>query len=184
MNSRALFLDRDGVVNLDHGYVYKLEDFQFVEGVFDLCRHAISKGYLIFVITNQAGIGRGLYSVADFDCLTNYMCKEFLNQGVLISKVYYSPFHPTHGLGQYKKDDESRKPRPGMILKAIDEFGINVNLSVLIGDNFTDIQTGQNAGVGINILYTVDSSLNYKPDLTCHYISDLREAKFFLQGGE
>jgi D-glycero-D-manno-heptose 1,7-bisphosphate phosphatase len=180
MYSRALFLDRDGVINLDHGYVHKLEDFQFVEGVFDLCRHAISKGYLIFVITNQAGIGRGLYSVADFDCLTSFMCEEFLTQGVLISKVYYSPFHPIHGLGRYKRDDESRKPRPGMILKAINEFGISVSSSVLIGDNFTDIQSGHNAGVGINILYTVDSSLNYKPDLSFHCISNLREAKFFL----
>jgi D-glycero-D-manno-heptose 1,7-bisphosphate phosphatase len=182
MNKKALFLDRDGVINVDHGYVYKLEDFQFVDGIFELCRKAISSGYLIFVITNQAGIGRGYYSTADFDSLTKQMCEEFLAQGVLICKVYYSPFHSIHGVGKYKKDDESRKPRPGMIYQAVNEFGIDLNKSVLIGDKYTDIEAGQNAGVRTNILYIGNSKVRPDAKLNCHIVSTLNEAKFFLQG--
>lgn len=180
MNQKALFLDRDGVINIDHGYVYKLEDFQFVDGIFELCRQAIASGYLIFVITNQAGIGRGYYSIADFDHLIKWMCEEFVAQGILISKVYYSPFHSIHGLGKYKKDDESRKPRPGMIHQAVKEFGIDLSGSVLVGDKYSDIQAGKNAGVGTNILYTGNSGLRPESELTFHVISTLNEAEFFL----
>jgi len=180
MNQKALFLDRDGVINVDHGYVYKFEDFQFVDGIFQLCRQAIASGYLIFVITNQAGIGRGYYSMADFDCLTKWMCEEFVTQDILISKVYYSPFHSTHGLGKYKKDDESRKPRPGMIHQAVKEFGIDLSESVLVGDKYSDIQAGRNAGVRTNILYIGNSVLRPDSELACHFVSTLNEAEFFL----
>jgi len=180
MNKKALLLDRDGVINVDHGYVYKMENFQFVEGIFELCRHAISNGYLIFVITNQAGIGRGYYSETDFNYLTKQMCEEFLAQGVLISKVYYSPYHSACGLGKYKKDDESRKPRPGMIRQAVNDFNIDVSESVLIGDKYTDIQAGQNAGVGTNILYIGAHGLQPDLELVCHSVSTLNEAKFLL----
>jgi D-glycero-D-manno-heptose 1,7-bisphosphate phosphatase len=180
MNQRALFLDRDGVINVDHGYVYKLEDFQFVDGIFELCRQAIASGYLIFVITNQAGIGRGYYSTADFDYLTKWMREEFIAQGILISKVYYSPFHSTHGLGKYKKDDESRKPRPGMIHQAVKEFGIDLSGSVLVGDKYSDIQAGKNAGVRTNILYIGNSGLRPDSELACHFVVTLNEAKIFL----
>ena len=180
MNQKALFLDRDGVINVDHGYVYKLEDFQFIDGIFDLCRYAFSKGYLIFVVTNQAGIGRGYYSEADFNFLTQWMSEEFLAQDVLISKVYYSPFHPKHGLGKYKKHDESRKPMPGMIHQAVREFGIDLSESTLIGDKGTDILAGQNAGVRTNILYNESSEVRPDSTLNCHFVSTLNEAKFFL----
>jgi D-glycero-D-manno-heptose 1,7-bisphosphate phosphatase len=182
MNQKALLLDRDGVINIDHGYLYKPEDVQFVDGIFDLCRQAITNGYLIFVITNQAGIGRGYYSLADFDYLTKWISEKFLDQGILISKVYYSPFHPIHGLGEYKKDDESRKPRPGMIHQAVNEFGLNLSESVLIGDKYTDIEAGQSAGVRTNILYIGNSEGKTEARLNCHVIYTLNEAKCFLQG--
>ena len=179
MTKKAFFLDRDGVINVDYGYVYKREDFQFVDGIFELCRHAISNSYLIFVITNQSGIGRGHYSLSDFDSLTTWMCEEFLTEGVLITKVYYSPFHPTHGLGEYKKDDVLRKPRSGMIYQAINEFCIDLNDSVLIGDKPSDIHAGINAGVGTNI-YIGDNQICKNLGLTCHSIASLSEAKQFL----
>ena len=128
--SRALFLDRDGVINIDHAYVCKTEDFQFVDGIFDLCRHASKLGYLILVITNQAGIGRGYYTEQDFQNLTRWMCGIFKNEGVDIDKVYFCPYHPEHGVGKYKMDSPLRKPRPGMILQAEDEFGIDLTTSV------------------------------------------------------
>jgi D-glycero-D-manno-heptose 1,7-bisphosphate phosphatase len=107
------------------------------------------------------------------------MCEEFLAKGVLISKVYYSPFHPIHGLGVYKKDDESRKPKAGMIYQAVNEFCIDLKESVLIGDKPSDIQAGINAGVGTNI-YIGDSQVCKDLGLTCHYVNSLHQAESFL----
>ena len=148
----ALFLDRDGVINKEKGYVYKIEDFEFVDGIFDLCSDALRKNYLIFVITNQAGIGRGYYTVDDFEILTNWMLEMFKNAGIAISKVYFSPYHPIHGLGLYKQFEETRKPGPGMINLAKKEFQLNLQKSVLIGDKMSDVLAGFNAGVGQNLL--------------------------------
>jgi D-glycero-D-manno-heptose 1,7-bisphosphate phosphatase len=152
MQSNALFLDRDGVINHNYGYVHRVADFKFVDGIFELTRAASAQKYKIIVITNQAGIARGFYSEQQFHELTDWMCSRFLGQGASIEKVYFSPYHPTEGLGDYKKDDISRKPRPGMILQAQREFGLNLESSVLIGDKPSDIQAGIAAGVGRNLL--------------------------------
>lgn len=142
----ALFLDRDGVINVDRGYVYKQEDFEFIDGIFERCRLAQHLGYLIFVITNQSGIGRGYYTEQDFLILNDWMCGVFKEHGVNIEKVYYCPSRPE----EYSPD---RKPMPGMILRAAEEFGIDLPKSVLVGDKETDIQAGIAAGVGVNLLY-------------------------------
>lgn len=149
----ALFLDRDGVINVDHAYVHKPDNFEFVDGVFELCRHAKRLGYLIFVVTNQAGIGRGYYSEQDFHALTEWMCRRFDAEGAPIDKVYFCPFHPEHGIGKYKLDSPFRKPGPGMILQAAGEFGVDLARSVLVGDNESDIRAGLAAGVGCTVLY-------------------------------
>src|SRR5438128_1203722 len=103
LKNHALFLDRDGVINIDRGYVYKQEDFEFVDGIFDLCRYATDLDYVLIVVTNQAGIGRGLYSEQDFLDLTDWMCGVFRERGVPLGKVYYCPSHPDHGVGAYKQ---------------------------------------------------------------------------------
>ena len=144
-------MDRDGVINVNHGYVHRIEEFQFIDGIFDLTRLALSKDYVICVVTNQAGIARGYYTESDFDQLTSWMCGQFKAEGVIIDKVYYSPYHPVYGLGQYKKDHISRKPNPGMLQQAMLELDIDVQASILIGDNVTDIQAGFSAGVGKNL---------------------------------
>lgn len=149
----ALFLDRDGVINVDHAYVCKPEHFEFVDGIFDLCRAAGQLGYLIFVVTNQAGIGRGYYTEQDFLELTGWMCETFKARGAAIDKVYFCPSHPEYGIGQYKVDSPFRKPGPGMLLQAAEEFGVDLAGSVLVGDKETDIQAGIAAGVGCNLLY-------------------------------
>ena len=154
MNQRALFLDRDGVINVNHGYVHLCENFEFIDGIFELARMACASGYRLVVITNQAGIGRGYYSEQQFHQLTKWMCNEFLSAGAPIKKVYFSPFHPTEGLGKYKKDDISRKPRPGMILLAQQELDLDLEKSILIGDKASDIQAGNAAGVGTNLLFS------------------------------
>ena len=178
MNKKALFLDRDGVINADKGYVYKISEFHFLDGIFDFCRLACSKGYLIFVVTNQAGIGRGYYNVTDFNILTRWMCEKFLAKDISISKVYFSPYHPVHGLGYYKKDDYSRKPNPGMIHQATDEFDIDLSVSVLVGDKITDIQAGISAGIAQNILLEPSGRASKK--IACTSVSSLYSALKYL----
>lgn len=137
---KALFLDRDGIVNIDYGHVYKIEDFKFTDFIFDLCKKYQSNGYLIFIITNQAGIGKGLYTENDFLILTEYMLNEFKKHNIDITKVYYCPHKP-------EDHCECRKPKPGMFLKAIKEFNVDVANSVAIGDKMSDLEAAHLAGI-------------------------------------
>jgi D-glycero-D-manno-heptose 1,7-bisphosphate phosphatase len=159
IRQKALLLDRDGVININHGYVHTTKEFDFVNGIFELTREAFKKDYMIIVITNQAGIGRGYYSEQQFHDLSKWMCERFLKQGVPITKVYFSPYHPISGLGIYKKDDFSRKPNPGMILQAQKEFGLNLQSSLLIGDKESDIQAGLAVGIPNNFLFSPELKL-------------------------
>lgn len=148
----AIFLDRDGVINNDDDYVYKIADFQFIDGVFDACQIFKAQGYQIIIITNQAGIARGFYSEQDFQQLTQWMQQQFQEQGIAISGVYYCPHHPVHGKDKYLADCQCRKPEPGMILQAAGEHDIELSKSILIGDKISDINAGKNAGIGKNYL--------------------------------
>jgi len=158
---KAVFLDRDGVINKDNGYVCKPEDFHFIDGIFEFCRAAQEKGYILFVVTNQAGLARGYYSEDDYDKLTEWMLNVFTKQGIRIEMVYYCPYHPESGIGAYKQDSFDRKPNPGMILKARDEFDIDLSQSILIGDKESDMEAGRRAGVG-NLI-----ALKGKYELSC-----------------
>lgn len=153
MRRAALFLDRDGVINVDHGYVHRPEEFEFIDGIFDIVAAAKAAGYIVVIITNQAGIGRGYYSEQQFHQLMRWVRRKFEDNGGKIDAIYYCPFHPVHGVGHYKKDSELRKPKPGMILQAAMEHGIDLELSILIGDKLSDMQAGQRAGVGTLVLY-------------------------------
>src|SRR4030095_1199750 len=146
--SRALFLDRDGVINVDRGYVGHIEDFEFIPGIFDLGRAAHSAGLLIIVVTNQAGIGRGYYTEDDFQTTTAWMVNQFRAQGIPIARVYHSPYHPTEGVGEYRRESFDRKPNPGMLLRAQADFDLDLARSVLVGDKDSDIAAGRAAGVG------------------------------------
>ncbi|MCL6591034.1 MAG: HAD family hydrolase [Firmicutes bacterium] len=150
--NKALFLDRDGVINVEDNYIYKIADFKFKDGIFEVLRHFQSLDYLLVVITNQSGIARGYYNEADFWALTGWMVKQFSSQGIKIAKVYFSPYHPEHGLGKYKKDSNCRKPKPGMILQAQQDLDLDLASSILVGDQETDIEAGINAGIKRNIL--------------------------------
>ena len=141
--NRALFLDRDGTINEEKNYVYKIGDFIFREGIFDLVKHYYDAGYAIFVVTNQSGIARGFYSEADFETLTFWMVSEFEKKGIEITRVYHCPHHP-----EITGECPCRKPNPGMIRRAVAEFKIDLAQSVLIGDKETDVLAGKNAGIG------------------------------------
>ena len=151
--NKALFLDRDGVINIDSGYVYKIEDFVFIDGIFQFCKQAIERDYLIVIVTNQGGIARGFYSMDEYIKLTKWMEDEFKKRGITITKTYFSPFHEDGIIPEYTGSSFDRKPNPGMILKAKDEFDIDLSKSILIGDKDTDIEAAKNAGVGKSFLF-------------------------------
>jgi len=157
--NRALFLDRDGVVNADRGYVYLKEHFEFTEGIFDLCRKYADGGYILIIITNQAGIAKGLYTEADFNRLTKWMTEEFSKEGITITKVYHCPHHP-----DIDGFCGCRKPEPGMILQAVKEFDLDIKECILIGDKETDLEAGRRAGIPETNLYFLPQGGNGPPD--------------------
>jgi len=173
--NRALFLDRDGVINYDSGYTSKVESFRFVDGIFDVCRVAKQLGYLIIVVTNQAGIGRGYYSEQDFLNLTKWMCEQFLTENVFINDVFYCPYHPEHGVGAYKKDSFDRKPNPGMLLRAAEKYELDLKKSVMIGDNDSDMLAAKKAGIGIRCQYRYGVDYKVKTGDATHQVGVLRE---------
>ena len=154
MSKKALFLDRDGVINVEKEYLYKQEDFEFIDGIFELCKHYQDLGYLIFIVTNQSGISRGFYSEDDFSQLTQWMLSEFAKKGIKITKVYHCPHHP-----QYSGACECRKPKPGMLLDAAKEFSVDLANSIMIGDKERDIEAGLNAGLREAYLFNEDGSI-------------------------
>jgi len=139
---KALFIDRDGVINVDKVHLFKAEDFEFIDGIFDLCRGYSVAGYLIIVITNQAGIAKGIFTETDFLKLTDWMIKQFQDAWIHISKVYYCPHHP-----DFTGPCKCRKPEPGMIQNAVKEFDLDIKECALIGDMETDLEAGRRAGI-------------------------------------
>jgi len=178
--AKALFLDRDGVINIEREYVYRREDFTFQDGIFELCSAAQSLGYLLLVVTNQAGIARGYYAESEFLDLTDWMIAEFKERGVVITKVYYCPHHPVHGLEPYRIDSLDRKPKPGMFLRAKADYNIDLEASALIGDKLSDIQAAAGAGVGIKIWLGAPGD-SITATVQCHVAASLDEirARFF-----
>lgn len=148
-NKKIVFLDRDGVINYDTAYVSKKEEFKFIPGVFEACKHFLNLGYEIIIITNQSGIGRGYFNAMDFTILTNWMLKEFKKNNINILKVYHCPHSP-------EENCICRKPKIGMIKQAIRDFNINLQNSWLIGDKHSDIQTAINADIKNHILILSD----------------------------
>jgi D-glycero-D-manno-heptose 1,7-bisphosphate phosphatase len=135
---KALFLDRDGVINEDSEYPHKPEHIVFKPAVFDLCRLALKKGYIIVVVTNQAGVAKGRFTEADVQSLHAWMMQRFLEKGISIAGFYYCPFHKNGIVGQYKKDSDCRKPKPGMFLLAARELDIDLSKSIMVGDKQSD----------------------------------------------
>lgn len=156
---KALFLDRDGVINVNHGYVHSPRQTQWLPGIFELARSATLAGYVLVVVTNQAGIARGYYTQAQFEEYTRWVHSRFAREGAPILATYYCPHHPQAGLGDLRVACACRKPAPGMLLRAIADYGIDPAASVLIGDSDSDIEAGKAAGIGRMVLLQGDQSL-------------------------
>lgn len=167
---KALFLDRDGIINVDHGYTYKIEDFEFSEGIFPLLEIFRNAGYLIFVITNQSGIGRGYYDESDFRTLTTWMTEAFAKKGIMIEKVFHCPHIPDEMC-------HCRKPEIGMIEQALLEYPLDLQHSWMIGDKSSDITLADNAYMG-NTIYIGEKLL---PQATYSFDSVSASARYFQE---
>ncbi len=172
--NKALFLDRDGVINVDYGYVYKKESFEFIEGIFELCLKAQERGFKLIIVTNQAGIGRGYYTRHDFENLMSWVLDCFKGKNIYIDDVYHCPDHPEKGLGEFKKFSIDRKPGPGMLFRAMREHNIDLPNSYLIGDSFNDIYAGLAAGLKACI-YVGEEIISTEPDVWC--VKNILEAR-------
>lgn len=149
---KAAFIDRDGVVNEELDYVYRTEDFHVLPGVVEGLRLLQGRGWKLVVVTNQAGIARGLYTEADYQHLTAHMRALFAAQGITLDGVYHCPHHPDHGVGAYRIDCRCRKPRPGMLLQAAADLGLDLAESVIVGDKQSDLEAGRAAGLAACVL--------------------------------
>ena len=167
---KALFLDRDGVVNRNFHYVFDKKEFEFMPGIFDLCVWAKTKNYLIIIITNQSGIGRNIFSIEQYHKLTDWMQNEFSSKGCKIDLVITSPIDPSNILNSEALKFR-RKPNPGMILDACEIFSINKQKSILIGDSDTDIEAGVTAGIK-TLVKIGDKLKNYHG---VHYFANLQK---------
>jgi len=166
---KALFLDRDGIINVDHGYVSKIEDFEFNEGIFDFLHLFLKEGYKLFIVTNQSGIGRGYYTQNDFETLTTWMMAEFKKQNITIESVHHCNHAP-------EEKCACRKPETGMVDEILSLHDIDLNNSYMIGDKQSDIDLAHNAG----IFFTI--AIGYRPiDNAFFSFGTILEAKEFFE---
>ncbi|MGC9404334.1 D-glycero-beta-D-manno-heptose 1,7-bisphosphate 7-phosphatase [Vibrio genomosp. F10] len=152
MAKPAVFLDRDGVINVDHGYVNDEHDFEFIDGVFDATKQLQQMGYMLVLVTNQSGIARGMFDEERFLSLTQWMDWNFVDHGVEFDGFYYCPHHAEYGIGEYKQDCECRKPKPGMFISARNDLDIDMANSVMVGDKAEDMMAAEAAGIETKIL--------------------------------
>jgi D-glycero-D-manno-heptose 1,7-bisphosphate phosphatase len=167
MSNKILFLDRDGVVNVDKNYTYKPEDIEFMVGIMKFCEYFLNHGYIIVIITNQSGIQRGLFSEAQHMILMNYIIREFADNNIKISDYLYCPHVPTSGCN-------CRKPSPGLFIKALEKFNATASESISVGDRLTDLEAAKSAGVLKNFL--LNTKIDNSHDLeNVSYVSSFDE---------
>ena len=171
MAIKTIFLDRDGVVNKEVRYLYKLSDFEFIDGIFDACLYFQKLGYEIVIVTNQSGITRGYYNENDYQKLTEWMLGQFNDNGINILDTFYCPHGPDSLC-------ECRKPKPGMFIEAKNKYNIRMKDSWMIGDKETDIKAANLAGIINTILvrsgHIIDKS-NSKSKFTIDSIKQSNE---------
>lgn len=148
----AIFLDRDGTINVDHGYVHEIDQFQFIDGVIEACLQLKEMGFALVLVTNQSGIARGKFTEAQFMTLTEWMDWSLADRGVDLDGIYFCPHHPEGSVKEFAQVCDCRKPMPGMFLTAKDELNIDMAASYIVGDKIEDLQAGIAAGVGHKIL--------------------------------
>ena len=153
---KAAFLDRDGVINVDYGYVYKWSDFVFLPGSVQALKMLQDNGFVVVIVTNQSGIARGFYTESQFQALNEHLIRYLEGQGICLAGIYHCPHHPSVDNPFPDNKCSCRKPAPGLILEAQINHNICLSQSILVGDKLSDIQAAASAGVGLKLL--VDNS--------------------------
>ena len=171
---KAIFLDRDGVINKEKNYLYKIDDFEFIDGVFETLQYLQNLGYKLFIITNQSGIGRGYYTKEDFDTLTSWMLQEFKKNNITISQVEFCPHSP-------KDNCTCRKPKIGMIENILKNYNIDLKNSWLIGDKSSDIQCAINAGIQNTVQVQSGHSFEKKDSKAIFVLESLKDIKTIIK---
>jgi len=178
---KALFLDRDGVINIDYGYVYKKQNFVFIPEIFRLVNVACSLGYRVIVVTNQGGIGLGYYSVEDFLKLSDWMKTEFEKRNGRIDEIYFEPSHPRGLIGGGLGDTAFRKPNPGMFFQAKQDYELEMKNCLMVGDNLTDIEAAVRAGVPTRFLIKPEISTSEPTPTEYTIIKSLDKVTRYLE---
>ncbi|MEG3110053.1 MULTISPECIES: D-glycero-beta-D-manno-heptose 1,7-bisphosphate 7-phosphatase [Pantoea] len=148
----AIFLDRDGTLNVDHGYVHEIDNFQFIDGTIEALQELKKMGFALVVVTNQSGIARGMFTEDQFMTLTEWMDWSLADRDVDLDGIYFCPHHPEGSVEAYRQQCDCRKPQPGMLLSAQEELDIDMASSYIVGDKVEDMLAGQAAGVGTKVL--------------------------------
>lgn len=169
--NKAVFLDRDGTLNIDYGYVHEIDHFKFIDGAIDTLRELKAMGYLLVLVTNQSGIARGYFSEDQFLQLTEWMDWSLAEQGVDFDGIYYCPHYP-EGKGEYKEECDCRKPKSGMLLQAIKELKIDPRKSVMVGDKVDDLKAGIGANVETNVLVRTGKDVTEEGEQLADYVLD------------
>jgi D-glycero-D-manno-heptose 1,7-bisphosphate phosphatase len=151
--NKAIFLDRDGTINIDYGYVYKRSDLMLIEGVISALKRLTKAGFLLIIITNQSGVGRNLFTLKSAETFNNHLVKKLRQEGIIISDVFMCPHSPIENC-------ECRKPSPKLVLDAIMKFNIEKDKSFFIGDKNSDVECGNNAGIQ-SFKITNEYDINY-----------------------
>ncbi len=163
--NRAVFCDRDGVINVDHGYVHRWDEFDIFSGVPEALSALRQAGWLLVLVTNQSGIARGYYNESDFQVLTDQMQSYLAGFGAQFDAVYFCPHHPQAKVAVYTRLCRCRKPAPGLFEQAKTELNLHMSQSVCIGDNVSDIQAARAAGVGLAYgVGVLERFAGYAPD--------------------
>ena len=170
MAIKTIFLDRDGVINKEVGYLHKIEDFKFIDGVFDACLYFQSLGYQLIIVTNQSGIGRGYYNEDDFHIINNWMLEKFSKKDINILDVFFCPHGP-------ESNCSCRKPKSGMFNRANDKHSIDMQNSWMIGDKEADIQAANAAGIQNTILVKSGHAIDEKNSNAKFILDSINQVK-------
>lgn len=169
---KAVALDRDGTLIEHIPYLYKTSDVQILPTVIEALSLLQAHKIDLFIVTNQSGIGRGLFSESDYQVVETHINNLFTEHGITIKNVYHCPYHPEHGIGDYKRDSDDRKPNPGMLVKLMNDFNIQPQHLVMVGDSYVDIVAAHNAGIR-SVLVTTGKGNEFvnNPELNPGYIA-------------
>ncbi len=176
MSLRCLFVDRDGTVNVETGYVYRIEDFEYIPRSLDALRLATEHDVRTYIVTNQAGIAKGLYTEDDFLTLTAKMLKDMRVLGIEIAEVLYCPHHPDATVPAYRQACNCRKPEVGLLQRVIDREGYSPDEMALVGDKNSDIEAGRKLGIATYLVETGYGAAEKQTTRAAHVVPDLMAA--------